>query len=137
MRTLEKKSVFVKMQFKKGLPGSARRSSGPGYRATVPAHGTGAIRSWPGRSGFPRHRGPGHGRYLRDPNRELLKEDLTRNDERKPMPPRFDADFVKRLHLAIENGRMTANRAAELLDMDRDELLGLFTEHHLTDPINS
>jgi Zn-dependent peptidase ImmA (M78 family)/transcriptional regulator with XRE-family HTH domain len=78
-----------------------------------------------------------NGRYLRDPNRELLKEDLTRNDERKPMPPRFDADFVKRLHSAIENGRMTANRAAELLDMDRDELLSLFTEHHLTDPINS
>jgi hypothetical protein len=53
------------------------------------------------------------------------------------VPPLFDVGFVKRLHSTIANGKMTANRAAELLDMDRDGLLELFSEHHLADPINS
>jgi Zn-dependent peptidase ImmA (M78 family)/DNA-binding XRE family transcriptional regulator len=78
-----------------------------------------------------------NGRYLRDPNREMLKLDLSRADEKQETPLRFETEFVKRLHVAIADGKMTANRASDLLEVDRDELIEVFSEHGLTDPINS
>lgn len=76
-------------------------------------------------------------RYLRDPGGEIKKSGLSRNEERQPLSAPLEIGFVQRLHQAIADGRMTANRAGQLLDATREELLEVFREHRLTDPINS
>lgn len=76
-------------------------------------------------------------RYLKDADRSVLNAGLSRNDERAEAPPRFEESFVKRLHRAIDDGRMTANAAAELLELTREELISVFSEYGLNDPVNS
>lgn len=76
-------------------------------------------------------------RYLRDPNRSLLKEDLSRSDERTAVPALFEPDFVRRVHRAIADGRMTVNAATDLLGITRNELDRLFAEHGLDNPANT
>ncbi|HVU35339.1 MAG TPA: XRE family transcriptional regulator [Opitutaceae bacterium] len=76
-------------------------------------------------------------RYLRDPNRALLNEDLSRSEERSATPPLFARDFVRRVHRAIADGRMTVNAATDLLEIRRDELERLFSDQGLNNPMST
>jgi Zn-dependent peptidase ImmA (M78 family)/DNA-binding XRE family transcriptional regulator len=75
--------------------------------------------------------------HLKDANQSVLKSGLSRTDERQVAPPRFEKNFIRRFHRAIDDGRMTANAAAELLELPREELISVFSEHGFSDPINA
>lgn len=75
-------------------------------------------------------------RYLRDPERSLLPH-LSRSDDDTERPPPLEPAFVQRLHTVLADGRMTANAAADFLELSREELPGLFAEHGLSDPVNT
>ncbi len=76
-------------------------------------------------------------RYLKDPSHSILNSGLPRNDESKEARPPFEESFVTRLHRAINDGRMTANAAAESVELSREELNSIFAQYGLSDPINS
>ncbi|HYH78378.1 MAG TPA: XRE family transcriptional regulator [Longimicrobium sp.] len=48
-----------------------------------------------------------------------------------PVPPLFSAEFVSRVHAAVEAGRLSLRRAARLLDMDPDEFSDLCAAYGL------
>lgn len=48
-----------------------------------------------------------------------------------PLPPLFGADFVARVHDAVEAGRLSLRRAASLLDLDPGELPALCASYGL------
>ncbi|MBX7230228.1 MAG: XRE family transcriptional regulator [Burkholderiaceae bacterium] len=49
-------------------------------------------------------------------------------------PKRFSLTFVKRLHEALENGRLSARKAAKAMGLGLGELTELFIEYELTTP---
>ena len=55
---------------------------------------------------------------------------------REPLPPLFSKPFVEVIALAIEQGRVTARRAADLLDMTLEALLDLCATHGVTAPFD-
>jgi Zn-dependent peptidase ImmA (M78 family) len=76
-------------------------------------------------------------KLLRDPAREVQRGNIIRTDEGITAGSRFEKNFVRRLHLALADGRMSVNRAASLMEMSRDELSEIFTEHELASPIDN
>lgn len=55
-------------------------------------------------------------------------ESLSRSEDTDPggKPNLYNADFVRRLHSVLQQGRVTARKAAELLECDLDDLVALF-----------
>ncbi|HVG45031.1 MAG TPA: XRE family transcriptional regulator [Longimicrobium sp.] len=49
---------------------------------------------------------------------QVRDELLARNTAREPLPRLFSAEFVTRVHAAVEAGRLSLRRAARLLDLD-------------------
>lgn len=78
-----------------------------------------------------------NGRYVKDPEHAILDSGLSRKAESQKAPPLFEENFVRRLHRVIDDGRMTANAAAELLDLTRDRLAAVFADYGLSNPINA
>lgn len=76
-------------------------------------------------------------------NLKLISDD-TRNrlllEKQRPSlsgpPKRFSPSFVQMLHEALENGRLSARKAAKALGLDLCGLTGLFAEHDLTAPFD-
>ena len=50
----------------------------------------------------------------------------------EPLPRLFSAEFVTRVHAAVEAGRLSLRRAARLLDLELDELAALCRDYGLT-----
>jgi Zn-dependent peptidase ImmA (M78 family)/DNA-binding XRE family transcriptional regulator len=72
---------------------------------------------------------------LKRPVAEGLSDDLLRaNGETTPVPPRYGKRFVELLAWAIDEGHVSARRAALLLETTVDDLRDLFSEHGLTAP---
>lgn len=74
---------------------------------------------------------------LRDPAREVQRGNIIRADGGSGAGSRFEKNFVRRLQVALADGRMSVNRAASLLEMSRDELSEVFVEHALASPIDN
>ncbi len=55
---------------------------------------------------------------------------------REPLPPLFSRPFVEVAALAIEQGRVAARRAADLLDMTLEDLVELCTAHGVQAPFD-
>ena len=53
-----------------------------------------------------------------------------------PPPPLFSRPFVEVIALAIEEGRVTARRAADLLDMTLEDLVDLCATHGVEAPFD-
>ena len=54
----------------------------------------------------------------------------------EPPPPLFSRPFVEVIGLAIEQGRVTARRAADLLDMTLEDLVDLCATHGVEAPFD-
>lgn len=68
---------------------------------------------------------------------EAIEPDsLSRSDGPEPggKPNLYSADFVRRLHSVLELGRVTARKAAELLDCELDDLAALFAAYGHSTP---
>ena len=52
------------------------------------------------------------------------------------LPPMFSKPFMEVIALAIEEGRVSARRAAGLLDLTVDDLADLFTVHGVQSPVD-
>ena len=55
---------------------------------------------------------------------------------REPLPPLFSRPFVEIIALAIEQGRVAARRAADLLDMTLEDLVELCVTHGVQAPFD-
>lgn len=78
-----------------------------------------------------------NGRHLRDPGKVILNTGLRRKGEKEKLPPLFDACFVKRVHRAIADGRISAGSAADSLELSRAGLSDLFRDYELNDPVDA
>jgi Zn-dependent peptidase ImmA (M78 family)/transcriptional regulator with XRE-family HTH domain len=74
-------------------------------------------------------------------NLKLIGDDTRRRlslEKQRPSlsgpPKRFSPSFVQMLHEALENGRLSARKAAKVLGLGLGGLTGLFAEHDLTAP---
>lgn len=76
-------------------------------------------------------------KLLRDPAREIQRGNIIRTDGGTGPSSRFERNFVRRLQVALADGRMSVNRAASLLEMSRRELSDVFAEHELASPIDN
>lgn len=56
--------------------------------------------------------------------------------DKADLPPRFSRRFVDTLGWGIEQGHLSARRAATLMDMTLDDLAGLFHEHGIAVPFD-
>ena len=69
---------------------------------------------------------------LRRSEAEKIDPDsLSRSDGPEPggKPNLYSAEFVRRLHSVLAQGRVTARKAAELLECDLDDLAALFAAY--------
>ena len=91
------------------------------------------------------HRRGGHsarrGRPRLDSARakEISDEALRYNGRKHPTdepPPLFSNSFMEVLGQAINEGRISARRAANLLDLTIEDLVDLFTEHAVEAPLD-
>jgi Zn-dependent peptidase ImmA (M78 family) len=76
-----------------------------------------------------------------DPARakEISDETLRYNGRKSPeskLPPLFSKSFMQVLGQAINEGRISARRAANLLDLSIEDLGELFTQHAVEAPLN-
>ena len=51
-------------------------------------------------------------------------------------PALYSADFVRDLHTLITEGLVTVRRVLTLLDLDEDELKGVFTSYQMKPPFD-
>jgi len=68
-----------------------------------------------------------------DDTRRSLSQEKQRASLSGP-PKRFSPTFVKMLHDALENGRLSARKAAKAMGLGPSGLIGLFAQHDLTPP---
>ncbi len=70
---------------------------------------------------------------------DRIKETVSANgagSEKSELPRRFSRRFVDTLGWGIDQGHLSARRAAMLMDMTLDDLAGLFSEHELAVPFD-
>lgn len=65
---------------------------------------------------------------------QAIDDRSLRGDGRGKPPPRFSRLFMEVLAQAIDEGRVSARRAADLTDLTLDDLAGLFGEHGVKTP---
>ncbi|MCX8519322.1 MAG: XRE family transcriptional regulator [Methylophilaceae bacterium] len=73
-------------------------------------------------------------KLIGDGTRRSLSQEKQRSLSVSGIPKRFSSAFVKMLHEAIENGRLSARKAAKAMMLGLGGLAELFAEHDLTAP---
>ncbi len=85
----------------------------------------------------------GQALYWRLVNERLLQQKLqqqvdqsklSRSSDTTELPRLFCESFVKRMHTVLEQGKVSARKAASLVDLDVDELDSLFASYALPSP---
>lgn len=66
----------------------------------------------------------------------LRRVDRLRSDAVESRPALYSADFVRDLHSLIAAGLVTVRRMLTLLDLDEDELKGVFTSYQMKPPFD-
>lgn len=72
-------------------------------------------------------------RWITEPTRQALLSERQRLS-RSATPKRFSPVFVAMLHRAIDQGRLSARKAAKAMGMSLTQLVDLFAEHSLAAP---
>lgn len=67
---------------------------------------------------------------------EALRYNGRRTPARAPLPPLFSKSFMEVLGQAINEGRISARRAANLLDLTIEDLVDLFATHAVEAPVD-
>jgi len=71
-----------------------------------------------------------------DEQTRIRLSQLARRSEAAGEVPRlFSENFVRLLHFALSKGRLTARKASKALSLPLDELVGLFRDYGLPDPL--
>jgi Zn-dependent peptidase ImmA (M78 family)/transcriptional regulator with XRE-family HTH domain len=63
-------------------------------------------------------------------------QSLNDSRNREPLPRPFSGEFAKRLHWALEEGRLSARKAAIVMDCTLDDLTDLFASYDLEPPFD-
>lgn len=72
-------------------------------------------------------------KWIAEPTLKALKVERQRLS-RGAIPKRFSASFVAMLHRSIDQGRLSARKAAKAMGMNLTQLVDLFAEHSLAAP---